>query len=113
MMDCERLVKKEFGFLKKLGFKVKNYTRNFEIEFDFFKEEVDITINYVGYNNEVVDCGIKVADKKENLLKNTIFDKEKTEELRKLISENIGSAQEQIKIYARFISQNISGVLDK
>ena len=31
-MDYERLIKKEFKFLKELGFKIKNYTRNFEIE---------------------------------------------------------------------------------
>lgn len=112
-MDYERLIKKEFKFLKKFGFKIKNYTRNFEIDFNFFKEEVSIVINYVSYNNEVVGCGIRVADKNENLLRNTIFDKDKTDELNKLILKNIGSAKEQIKIYAQFISQNIGGLLDK
>ena len=111
-MDYERLIKKEFHFLKKYGFKIKNYTLNFEIEIYFIKKEISIGINYVSYNNEVVGCGIKVADEEENIVKNTIFDKDKTVELNELIAKNINSAEEQIKIYAQFLFQNIGNVLN-
>ena len=110
-MDFERLIKKEFKFLKKLGFKIENNTICFEYEVYFIKDEIEIGINYVSYNNQVVGCGIRVADKKENLLENTIFNKDKTAELNKLILKNIDSAEEQIKIYAQFISQNIGEIL--
>ena len=110
-MDYEKLVKKEFKFLKRLGFKLKNYTRNFEIEIDYLKDEISIGINYVSFNNEVVGCGIQIANKSENLLKNTLFNKQNTDNLNKLILQNIHSAENQIKIYAQFIFQNIDEIL--
>lgn len=111
-MNYERLIKREFKFLKSYGYKIKNYTRSFEIEIYFLKGNIEIGINYVGYNNEAVDCGIRVADKNENLLKNTIFDKDKTYELKMLIRNNIDSAERQIKIYAKFISDNMFEILN-
>lgn len=110
-MDYERLIKKEFKFLKKFGFRTKNYTRNFEIEIEFIRKHIGVGINYVSYGNEIVGCGISVGDKTENLLKNTIFNKYKTAELNRLIAENISSAEAQIKIYAQFVLQNIGEIL--
>lgn len=110
-IDYENLIKKEFKFLKKLGFKVKNCTVNFEYEMYFIKDKIEIAINYVSYNNQVVGCGIKIGDKDENLLKNTIFDKKETDILNQRIFQNIQQAEEQIKIYAQFILQNINTIL--
>lgn len=111
-MDYEKLIKKEFKFLKKYGFKTYNYTMNFEIEFIFSKGNISVGINFVEYNNnQTVGCGVTVAGKSENLLHNTIFAAEKTRALKERILHNSLSAEEQIKAYAQFIAQNIDKLL--
>ena len=110
-MDYEKLIKKEFKFLKKYGFKIANYSRNFEIEIDFSYRDISIGLNFVDHDNQAVGCGIKVGNKSENLLRNTMFDIGETAKLKELISDS-ASAEEQIKIYAQFILQNIDRLLN-
>ena len=111
-MDYERLIKKEFCFLLKYGFIRKNYTRNFEVEIYFVKDSLSIGINYVSYNNSIVGCGIEKKHIKENILQSNMFSYDQLIELNNLISTNIDDAEEQIKIYAKFISENIGQILN-
>ena len=110
-MNYEKLIKSEFNFLKKRGFKIKNYTRNFEIEFNFQKTDAIISINYVDYNNSVVGCGIEKGDKKENILKSTFFDEANLSMLNDKIATHINSAEDQIKIYSQFLAENVDKIM--
>lgn len=131
-MNYERLIKKEFKFLEKMNFGVKNNTFGPDVYISYLNFYKDICINisvYEGVKCSIEDtkpkksiavtCSIEsitpneyiINTSKKNILNNTVFNKEKTVKLNEEILKNINSVEEQIKIYAQFIFENIGEII--
>ena len=110
-VNYHKLIKKNFKFLKDLGFKFEEYQNGPDLETVFTYQDVIIELHYYygvddKYNKDYYfDVVISKKGIRENLLKSiVIFGQEKIQDLvNKLVSANM---ENKIILYSQFIMNN-------
>lgn len=125
-MNIKRQIKQKFKFLKENGFRRKVFSHLTDYEISYKKGDIVVEILYsLSVNtdfkitkemsvNELlensfycVEVIIQTKNGVENILRSSLFDDQKIQELKSLISANKGFPEEQIEIYSKFLNDNL------
>ncbi len=111
-MSFEKLIKKNFNFLKKIGYKRKCYSKNGDYEIHYINNNNAIEINYYLCANErnnsdeyLVCIIIKSNNVRNELFTSTLFKYDNLMQLRRQLKQCESNEQKLIK-YAEFLKIN-------